>query len=113
MAHDRVWMEDAACLDVDLLIFFPKRHKQGVALDTSKAESICEECPVQKTCLAFALAHDVPYGVWGGWDWPRRRDLDPKVKIRVKRAWFRLHPVRPLSHSIGAYGKTHAASDAS
>lgn len=108
MAHDRAWMEDAACLDLDLVVFYPKRTKRGQSLDTDPAKEICEECPVRKTCLAFAIAHDIPYGVWGGWDWRDRKEIDLATRRKVKHAWFKLHPVKPLSHSIGAYGATRA-----
>lgn len=104
MAHDRVWMEDAACLDIELQVFYPRSHKIGRPLDVSEAKAICLTCPVKKTCLAFSIAHNIPYGVWGGWSWTERKNLSAKTKKRIRKAWFKLHPVRPLSHSIGAYG---------
>jgi WhiB family transcriptional regulator, redox-sensing transcriptional regulator len=108
MAHDRSWMEDAACIEVDLQVFYPKGTARGQRIDFTDAKSICAVCPVRKTCLAFSIAHDIPYGVWGGWDWKSRQAIDRKTKRRIKRAWFQLHPVHPLSHSIGAYGTIRA-----
>ncbi|MGH9060608.1 MAG: WhiB family transcriptional regulator, partial [Acidimicrobiales bacterium] len=32
----------------------------------ARAKAICARCPVRAECLAFALATDQRYGIWGG-----------------------------------------------
>jgi WhiB family redox-sensing transcriptional regulator len=34
--------------------------------DERRAKKICEACPMQKLCLAYALTHGEPFGIWGG-----------------------------------------------
>jgi hypothetical protein len=41
------------------------------------ARAVCASCPVRRCCLAHALTHDEPDGIWGG--------ADP-----TERAWLRL-----------------------
>ncbi|RZU30615.1 WhiB family transcriptional regulator [Blastococcus saxobsidens] len=38
----------------------------GPGLPTGAARAICAACPVSAACLAHALAHDEPWGMWGG-----------------------------------------------
>lgn len=33
---------------------------------TAAARAVCGACPVRTACLAHALAHDEPWGMWGG-----------------------------------------------
>ena len=35
-------------------------------LPTPAARAVCAACPVRAACLAHALAHDEPWGMWGG-----------------------------------------------
>lgn len=60
------WRVAAECKnypDIDFLNF-DHRH------DTAEAFAICDSCPVQNQCLAFALNNELQtgysYGVWGG-----------------------------------------------
>jgi len=39
---------------------------QGTAACRSTALDVCGFCPVRRSCLAYALADDEDYGVWGG-----------------------------------------------
>lgn len=65
--HRPVWSQDdmewrfrAACRNVNPEWFFPKYAP------SRKVKAICEGCPVREQCLAYAIEHDVEYGVWGG-----------------------------------------------
>lgn len=61
------WMGKAVCASVDPELWFPP--KSG---SSAPAKRICNgfrgspPCPVVDECLAFALRHDVRFGVWGG-----------------------------------------------
>lgn len=54
------WMRQAACRNVDPDRLFVRGAAQRAAT------AICRRCPVQLQCLADALDHRVPFGVWGG-----------------------------------------------
>lgn len=36
------------------------------SIEIRRAKQICEECPVSRDCLEYAIAQDQDYGVWGG-----------------------------------------------
>ena len=55
------WLEDALCTETDPEAFFPEHGEQN-----HDAKRVCGACPVVAECLAFALAGNVGYGVWGG-----------------------------------------------
>ena len=40
--------------------------------DSSKAKSVCKDCPVQEECFLFAIQYN-EYGVWGGYTEEERR----------------------------------------
>ena len=57
------WRRDAACVGVDVAVFFSDRRAEHRAL------AICAECPVRAECLTEALAEErgrYVYGVRGG-----------------------------------------------
>lgn len=58
------WMLAAACAGADDPdLFFPlPRDKDGIRA----ARNACSPCDVKDECLAYALAADERYGVWGG-----------------------------------------------
>lgn len=62
---DDSWMRNAACAGEPMRLWFPA---QGVV--SRKALDICAHCPVQRPCLAHALAtgHGLEraVGIWGG-----------------------------------------------
>jgi hypothetical protein len=60
----RDWAEQAACRDADPAVFADPADGDEIAL----ALSTCARCPVARTCLDTALAHDQigDIGIWGG-----------------------------------------------
>jgi hypothetical protein len=60
----RDWTEQAACRDADPAIFTDPADGDEAA----QALSTCARCPVARTCLDTALAHDQlgDIGIWGG-----------------------------------------------
>lgn len=65
------WMAEALCAQTDPEAFFPEKGGS-----TRDAKALCAECPVRVQCLAFALANDEHYGIWGG--------LAPKARRALK-----------------------------
>jgi len=47
---------------------------RGVA-QARPAVRVCQRCPVQESCLDYALTHDIDFGVWGGLTERQRRTL--------------------------------------
>ena len=64
------WRERALCAEVDPELFFP--DKGG---STAEAKKVCRSCEVRPECLAYALEHDEPAGVWGGLSERERRQV--------------------------------------
>ncbi len=60
-ASDPRWSDAALCAQTDPEAFFPER-----GAPSKDAKRICNSCDVEAECLAFALANDERYGIWGG-----------------------------------------------
>ena len=62
------WQLDAACAGMDTSLFYQADNERGasVRLRERKAKAVCARCPVIRNCLKDAIAHNEPYGVWGG-----------------------------------------------
>lgn len=74
------WRDNAACRDADPDLFFPigttgpaLRQVQEAILQ--EAIRICQTCPIQVRCLAWALEQGVIDGVWGGTTAEQRRAI--------------------------------------
>ena len=67
---DTPWMQDGNCRNHPPEVFFPS---DGVGVIT--AQRICGTCPVQGTCLEYALENRIDHGVWGGASERERRRL--------------------------------------
>jgi hypothetical protein len=67
----------ALCAQTDPEIFFPIKGDQGAA---QKAKDICRQCEVQKDCLAWAVANNEEFGIWGGLTPKERRGLRERGK---------------------------------
>ena len=39
------------------------------------AKALCSECPIKAECLAYALAVNEQFGIWGGMTLYQRREL--------------------------------------
>lgn len=83
------WRDEAACKDVDPSLFFPAGSTGLALLRINRAKAICARCPVQEECLAFAVATNQEFGVWGGCDEDERR--------RIRRRWRSARSARPRS----------------
>jgi WhiB family redox-sensing transcriptional regulator len=66
------WKRRAECRDANSNLMYPLPSDLDGIRDAKK---VCGGCPVRKECLAWALNHPEPYGVWGGLDERERADL--------------------------------------
>lgn len=64
----RIRLEDAACRDEDLDIFFAVDGRE------EQAKAVCRRCAVRWDCLTYALETRQRHGVWGGLT-PEERSL--------------------------------------
>lgn len=96
MALDDGWMESALCGTLPTeeadAIFFP-HHPKGVTPDYRRAKAICTACPVRTSCLAYAIAHRIPEGVWGARTPGERKQMSRELKVRYRKVWRRMHPL--------------------
>ncbi len=61
----RPWVEQAACATVDPDLFFPENGGSSPG-QVRAAKAVCRRCPVTAECLAYALANDEVFGIFGG-----------------------------------------------
>jgi WhiB family redox-sensing transcriptional regulator len=62
------WIRRAACRDVYAEIFWPTNENDP----DPRAIAICDDCPVRKQCLLYAINNGQWVGLWGGYT-PRQR----------------------------------------
>ena len=79
------WRSRAACLDKDPELFFPVGNTGPALLQIEEAKSVCRRCPVQDTCLQWAIESGQDAGVWGGLSEDERRALKRRA-ARARRA---------------------------
>ncbi len=60
---DTRWMDNAKCNMDDGITWFAD---VGQSKLVAEAKAFCQNCPVQKRCLEWALNNEIPCGVWGG-----------------------------------------------
>jgi WhiB family redox-sensing transcriptional regulator len=72
------WRAAGACLAADPDLFFPLGASTAAGPDTSRALRICDECPVKRECLEFAMRTHEAEGIWGG--------TTPEERVRVLRS---------------------------
>lgn len=75
---DRSWQPVALCRGNHSHLFFPPsttERKEERERREIRAKSICDVCPVQGSCLNYAMEIREPYGIWGGLTESERRQV--------------------------------------
>jgi len=67
------------CAQTDPELWFPTSEKQTGRI----AKSLCRTCPWLKSCLDYALRHEV-VGVWGATTERERIDMRKKLEIKAE-----------------------------
>lgn len=67
---DEDWRTEGACRQGhDPELWYPHN-----AAEARYGVTVCQHCPVQRTCLEYANAHQERHGTWGGLtEWERDR----------------------------------------
>ncbi|HET6190495.1 MAG TPA: WhiB family transcriptional regulator [Trebonia sp.] len=84
------WRGNAACRDADPDLFFPIGTTGPALRQVQEAIRICQTCPIQVRCLAWALEQGVTDGVWGGTTAEQRRAIRTAF-AGTPAAWPQLH----------------------
>ena len=75
------WRDWAACEDSTLMMPPTTAVETGAGWRPSaEAVSLCEQCPVAIDCLAYALAGNERWGLWGGASITERDRLRRQVR---------------------------------
>jgi len=70
------WRDFAACIEHDLNLFFPMSTVGAAAQrQVEAAKQVCRACPVQQSCLEWALDVGPEFGIFGGCTEVERRVL--------------------------------------
>jgi WhiB family redox-sensing transcriptional regulator len=80
------WRDSAACRDTNPDLFFPVGTTGPAIEQIENAKAVCRECPVQATCLEYALITNQDSGVWGGTSEEERRKIRKVWLARQRRA---------------------------
>jgi len=65
------WVDLAACAGMDTDLWFLDNQTGSYR----QVRAICNTCPVQPDCLAYALENRISHGMWGGLNPIQRRQL--------------------------------------
>lgn len=60
------WRHRGACRDEDPELFFPTGTSGPARSQVKQAKRVCRRCPVQKTCLQWAIDSGDAWAVLGG-----------------------------------------------
>ncbi len=71
-------LRDGACTNTPTSTFFVKGRAQEQI-----AKRICDGCCVKSECLEYALAEEIPFGIFGGLA-PRERNKIQRIKSFVQ-----------------------------
>lgn len=73
------WQARGSCWRTGYDLFFPD-NKDDARSKIPKAKKICEECPVRKECLQYALETESQHGVWGGTTRSERKRISKELE---------------------------------
>ncbi|MGI8881141.1 MAG: WhiB family transcriptional regulator [Jatrophihabitans sp.] len=85
LAENWDWQVEAACRGLDSKMFFHPENERGPSRRQreQRAKQVCDDCPVVRECLAWALRTREPYGVWGGLSTHERDAMIRSVPTRA------------------------------
>lgn len=60
-------------------------------INVDACKEVCKLCPVSDLCLAYAIANDEKFGVWGGMDRKERKAHKSRIDVSQVPLEFRDH----------------------
>jgi len=81
---EQPWRDRANCRGTATGTFFPDKSHREVAI---AARQVCRGCEVRLDCLAYAIVHDEPFGIWGGLSIKQRRTVEAWLVARFGSGW--------------------------
>ena len=85
-AENDHWRSDSACRDTDPDLFFPVGTTGQALVQIERAREVCNQCPVKRDCLEFALETNQDSGIWGGTSEEERRAIRRAAVAQQKAA---------------------------
>ena len=80
------WRQQAICRDTDPDLFFPVGTTGQALVQIERAREVCNQCPVKRDCLEFALETNQDSGIWGGASEEERRAIRRAAVAQQKAA---------------------------
>ena len=80
---DDDWRRRGACRDENPELHFPIGTSGPALLQVEQAKAVCRRCSVTDDCLAWALAKNQEFGVWGGMSEEERRALKRRGGLKA------------------------------
>jgi len=80
------WRQQAICRDTDPDLFFPVGTTGQALVQIERAREVCNQCPVKRDCLEFALETNQDSGIWGGTSEEERRAIRRAAVAQQKAA---------------------------
>jgi len=79
-------LKNALCREYEFPDLFFPTGRVAEAKSLPLAQAICAGCPERKECLEYALAEEIPYGIWAGTT-PEMRGItvEKRKKSRMNR----------------------------
>jgi WhiB family redox-sensing transcriptional regulator len=81
-AEADAWMSRGACRHEDPELFFPIAVTGPAMQQVSAAKTVCGRCPVQASCLSYALETRQD-GIWGGTTGEERLAMRVRAAARL------------------------------
>lgn len=72
--RDTSWYSQAICASTDPEAWVPDHPDPA---HTRMLKRICNSCPVQTQCAAYAIANNFSHGIWGG--------LTPRERTQMRK----------------------------
>ena len=69
----RTLFDGALCLGVGTPKYFPQKGK-NMKIKVEATKQRCFRCPVQSSCLDYAIEHKEKFGIWAGVNFSNRKE---------------------------------------
>lgn len=83
----RTLFDGALCLGIGTPQYFPQKGKNmKTKVEATKRQ--CFQCPVQSSCLDYAIEHKEKFGIWAGVNFSNRKERKKILEERGEESTF-------------------------